>query len=78
MSAQPKRIPGQSNADYENRRLDPNAQFIGEQSLHGGGGFDWVGRLWVAAADGIAALRQRRRTRKLQEKHRNNRPDSAN
>lgn len=32
----PKRQPGQSNADF-NRRSDPNAKFIGEQSLRGYG-----------------------------------------
>ena len=32
-----KRLPGQSNADYERTRRDPNAEFLGTQSLVGGG-----------------------------------------
>ena len=36
MAAPEKRLPGQSNADFE-RIHDPNRGFIGTQSLHGGG-----------------------------------------
>ncbi|MQY05916.1 hypothetical protein [Actinomadura macrotermitis] len=36
MAAPEKRLPGQSNAEYERRR-DPNADFIGMQSMAGGG-----------------------------------------
>jgi hypothetical protein len=36
MTSSEKRLPGQTNADYENHD-DPNAQFIGTQSLQGGG-----------------------------------------
>jgi hypothetical protein len=38
-----KRLPGQSNAEYERRR-DPNAQFLGTQSLQGGGDPSFVQR----------------------------------
>ena len=31
-----KRIPGQSNAEHERGRHDPNAQFLGTQVLEGG------------------------------------------
>lgn len=31
-----QRRPGQSNSEYENG-TDPNAQFLGTQSLYGGG-----------------------------------------
>lgn len=31
-----KRIPGQSNADYERQKSDPNAESIGTNSLFGG------------------------------------------
>lgn len=36
MTPSPKRFPGQTNADYESRK-DPNADFLGTQSLRGGG-----------------------------------------
>ncbi len=36
MAAPEKRLPGQSNAEYEHRQ-NPNAEFIGTQSLSGGG-----------------------------------------
>ncbi|MGK5550863.1 hypothetical protein ACSNOI_04550 [Actinomadura kijaniata] len=36
MPAPEKRLPGQSNAEFE-RRHDPNAAFVGTQSLNGGG-----------------------------------------
>ncbi|WP_426512729.1 hypothetical protein ACPPVO_20085 [Dactylosporangium sp. McL0621] len=59
MSAQPKRLPGQSNADYERSGADPNAQFLGVQSLQGGGDPSWVGRLYNAIADLIAKRRKK-------------------
>ena len=40
---QKKRLPGQSNADFEQRN-DPNADFIGTQSLQGGGDLTFVYR----------------------------------
>lgn len=59
MSAQPKRIPGQTNAEYEySGSLDPNAQFLGTHSSSGGD-MSWVGRLYNAIADRIAARRNR-------------------
>ena len=36
MTSSPKRLPGQNNADYEDRK-DPNSDFVGTQSLYGGG-----------------------------------------
>ena len=46
MTAHEKRQPGQSNAEYDGRR-DPNADFLGVQSLHGGGGLGgWIAGLW--------------------------------
>ncbi len=36
MTSPEKRRPGQSNAEYE-RRENPNADFLGAQSLSGGG-----------------------------------------
>jgi hypothetical protein len=38
-----KRLPGQSNAEFEGHR-DPNADFLGTQSLHGGGDLSFVQR----------------------------------
>ncbi|GAB2765260.1 hypothetical protein GCM10027020_17030 [Nocardioides salsibiostraticola] len=35
MPRPPKRLPGQSNAEHGGP-LDPNAEFLGTQSLHGG------------------------------------------
>ena len=43
MTSSPKRLPGQSNEAYENR-TDPNSEFIGTQSLHGGGDPSFVYR----------------------------------
>ncbi|GAA2120357.1 hypothetical protein GCM10009780_80470 [Actinomadura alba] len=54
MTPSEKRIPGQSNAEYE-RRQNPNADFTGTHSVHGGGDpsfvirisqafFAWLGR----------------------------------
>ena len=40
-----KRLPGQSNADYEGPRTDPNAMFLGTQATVGGGDMTWVLRL---------------------------------
>ena len=40
-----KRLPGQSNADYEKPRHDPNADFLGTQSVSGGADPTWVMRL---------------------------------
>ena len=48
MAAQPRRVPGQSNEDYENRH-DPNADFHGVHSLVGGGDLSWVDRIIRAA-----------------------------
>ncbi len=31
-----KRLPGQSNADH-GKKKDPNAEFLGQNSLYGGG-----------------------------------------
>jgi hypothetical protein len=60
MSAQPKRIPGQTNAEYEySGKPDPNVQFLGTHSLVGGGDPSWVGRLYNAIADRLAARRNR-------------------
>ena len=39
-----KRLPGQSNAEYA-RRPDPNAGFLGTQSLSGGDWFSGIARL---------------------------------
>jgi hypothetical protein len=39
-----KRLPGQSNADHERAPRDPNAEFLGTQSLVGGGDPTWVMR----------------------------------
>lgn len=39
-----KRLPGQTNADY-GRRRDANADFLGTQSLRGGGDPTWALRL---------------------------------
>lgn len=52
-----KRIPGQSNADWERPASDPNADSQGTHSLYGGGDrtgifhmvksfLDWVTRRW--------------------------------
>jgi hypothetical protein len=60
MSAPPKRIPGQSNAEYHGGP-DPNAPFLGVQSLSSGDDMSWVGRLYNAVADRIDRRRRRRR-----------------
>jgi len=57
MSAQPKRIPGQTNADYHGGP-DSNLQFLGTHSLQGGGDPSWVGRLYNAIADRLANRRK--------------------
>ncbi len=44
MPAPEKRLPEQSNADFERARRDPNADFLGTQSLVGGGDPTWVMR----------------------------------
>ncbi|MFI0446867.1 hypothetical protein [Actinomadura sp. 6N118] len=44
MAAPEKRIPGQSNSEYE-RRDNPNADFIGTQSVHGGGDHSFMVRI---------------------------------
>ena len=67
--SQPKRIPGQSNAEYERstRRLDPNADFSGTHSAGGGhGGGDptqglRLARWWFARRDAKRALARRSR-----------------
>jgi len=51
-----KRLPGQTNADYE-RRDDPNAEFIGTHSLDGGGDLSFVHR----ALRALSSWRNRRR-----------------
>ncbi|MEV0570807.1 hypothetical protein [Dactylosporangium sp. NPDC050588] len=58
MSAQPKRIPGQTSAEYSGGP-DPNVQFLGTHSTSGGGDLSWVGRLYNAIADRLAARRNR-------------------
>ncbi|KAB2350238.1 hypothetical protein [Actinomadura rudentiformis] len=59
MTAPQKRLPGQSNAEFE-RRHNANADFIGTQSLHGGGDHSLVIRISQA----FFAWRDRRRNRK--------------
>ncbi|MEW2353209.1 hypothetical protein [Spirillospora sp. NPDC029432] len=39
-----KRLPGQSNAEYEGRQ-NPNAKFLGTQSLSGGGDPSFIVRI---------------------------------
>ena len=56
---QKKRLPGQSNADYEQRH-DPNADFIGTQSLEGGGDPTFV----YHALRAFMSWRDRRRGRR--------------
>lgn len=46
-----KRLPGQSNAAFEQRRAT-NADFLGTQSLHNGGDLSWV----MKAADALRRL----------------------
>ena len=43
MAPSEKRLPGQTNADYDGR-TDPNAEFLGTQSLVGGGDESFVYR----------------------------------
>ena len=52
MSGPEKRLPGQSNADYERARRDPNAAFLGTQSLVGGGDPTWVMRVAASCLNG--------------------------
>ncbi len=59
MTAPEKRIPGQTNAEYERRR-GPNANFIGTQSLQGGGDPSFV----IRASQAFFACLNRRRDRK--------------
>lgn len=54
-----KRLPGQSNSDY-GRGTDPNAEFIGTQSLSGGGDLSFVFR----ATRAFMSWRDRRRGRR--------------
>ena len=58
MPAPEKRVPGQSNADYERPRRDPNADFLGTQAVSGGGDPTWVMRASQVILDW---LRRRRR-----------------
>jgi hypothetical protein len=53
-----KRLPGQSNAEYD-RGSDANADYLGTQSLHGGGDLSWV----MKAADAVRRWLERRKTR---------------
>lgn len=55
MSAR-KRIPGESNTDYQ-RGKDPNAGFLGTHSVHRGGDLSFVYR----AISAFTAWRGRRR-----------------
>ena len=57
MPAPEKRLPGQSNADFERARRDPNADFLGTQSLVGGGDPTWVMR----AANALLSWRKGRK-----------------
>lgn len=56
MAGPEKRLPGQSNHDYDGRR-DPNAGFLGTNSLEGGGDPLWFVRL----IDAVLPWRGRRR-----------------
>ncbi len=51
MARPEKRIPGQSNADYGRARSDPNANFLGTQSLRGGGDLTWIPNAVKALSD---------------------------
>lgn len=62
MTAQGKRLPGQSNDDYE-KRDDPNTQFLGTQSLYGGGDPTFVLRAMHAFFRWLDRRRGRRTTR---------------
>lgn len=46
-----KRIPGQSNADYERAPSDPNARFLGTHSLQGGGDLTGLTKVGKALFD---------------------------
>ena len=51
MAAPKKRLPGQSNEQYEyDGRPDPKADFLGTQSVSGGGDPTWVLRAVLAVA----------------------------
>jgi hypothetical protein len=45
-----KRLPGQSNEDF-GKSKDPNSDFIGTQSLYGGGDPGWMIRAMRAVSD---------------------------
>ena len=53
-----KHLPGQRNSEYEGAK-DPNAEFLGTQSLHGGGDPSFVYR----ALRALFSWRDRRRGR---------------
>ena len=57
MAGAEKRIPGQSNADYGRAQSDPNANFLGTQSLEGRGDLTWI----IGAFGALAAWRKRRK-----------------
>lgn len=54
-----KRLPGQSNSEYDRGR-DANADFLGTQSLHNGGDLSCVMR----AAEAIRRRLERRKKRR--------------
>lgn len=56
MAGPRKRLPGESNGDFE-RSKDPNLDFIGTQSLYGGGDPGWM----IRAMRAVSAWRDRRR-----------------
>ena len=62
MTPPAKRLPGQSNADYENR-TDPNAQFLGTQSIEGIGDPTWMYRALGAFLSWRDGRRERRSSR---------------
>lgn len=53
-----KRLPGQSNADYDRGR-DANADFLGTQSLYGGGDLSWVMRVADALRRWLGRFKRR-------------------
>ncbi|WP_067824964.1 hypothetical protein [Actinomadura kijaniata] len=60
MPAAEKRLPGQSNAEYE-RRHNPNADFIGTQSLQGGGDPSFMIRGFRALLDRLGRRKARQK-----------------
>ena len=60
MTPSEKRLPGQTNADY-GRGKDPNAEFLGTQSLDGGGDDSFVYRGILA----FISWRDRSRRRRI-------------